>query len=261
MKKNIFIIALIIGLALNLYSSNNESRKERNFISAGNDEYNNENYLSAIENYKNALKVSPSSQVAEFNLASALVKQNTIKPDSTLLANAEKIFVGLKNSNSKSISQKSKFNLGNISFNKQDYRSSIDYFKSVLREDPSNEAARKNLRIAQLKLQEQQKNNKQENKEQEKEQEQNQDKQEDKKQEQKNKEQQEKQQEKQSQDKENKKDKQNQQSSSISADNAEKILKSIEEKEQQTLLRINELNKKAKERQHQAQGRVTDKPW
>lgn len=261
MKKNIFIIALIIGLALNLYSSNNESRKERNFISAGNDEYNNENYLSAIENYKNALKVCPLSQVAEFNLASALVKQNTIKQDSTMLADAEKIFVGLKNSNSKSISQKSKFNLGNISFNKQDYKSSIDYFKSVLREDPSNEAARKNLRIAQLKLQEQQQNKNQENKEQQKEQEQNQDKQEDKKQEQKNKEQEEKQQEKQSQDKENKKDKQNQQSSSISADNAEKILKSIEEKEQQTLLRINELNKKAKERQHQAQGRVTDKPW
>ena len=261
MKKNIFIIALIIGLALNLYSSNNESRKERNFISAGNDEYKNENYLSAIKNYKNALKVSPSSQVAEFNLASALVKQNTIKQDSTMLADAEKIFVGLKNSNSKSISQKSEFDLGNISFNKQDYKSSIDYFKSVLREDPSNEAARKNLRIAQLKLQEQQQNKNQENKEQQKEQEQNQDKQKDKKQEQKNKEQEEKQQEKQSQDKENKKDKQNQQSSSISADNAEKILKSIEEKEQQTLLRINELNKKAKERQHQAQGRVTDKPW
>lgn len=261
MKKYIFIIILLIGLALNLYSTNNESRKERNFISIGNDEYNNNNYLSAIENYKNALKVNPSSQIAEFNLASALVKQNIIKPDSTMMADAEKIFVGLKNSNSKSISQKSKFNLGNISFNKQDYKASIDYFKSVLREDPSNEEARKNLRIAQLKLQEQQKNNKQENKDQEKEQDQNKDKQEDQNNKQENKEKESEQQEKQSQEQENKQNQQNLQSSGISADNAEKILKSIEEKEQQTLQRINELNKKAKERQHEAKGRVSDKPW
>lgn len=244
-----FIIFIVIGFSA--FSSNTlDSRKERILIHSGNEEYYKGNYNGAIGYYNMALKENPTSQIAEFNLASALVSQGTYTGDSIMLGQSVDLFSKLEKSNSKSIKLKSKFDLGNIAFNNKDYKGSIEYYKAVLREDPSNDLARKYLRMAQLKLKNQP-SPKEEPKEDKKEESNN-----NKEQEKQNQNQQDQNQQDQNQ---QKKEQSNQnQSGNNRTDN---LLESIEKKEQQTLMKINARRNNAKRREHEARGVMTDKPW
>jgi tetratricopeptide (TPR) repeat protein len=47
-----------------------------NSIQKGNDAYRNNDYKAAVENYKDALQKDPTNNIARFNLANALQKQN-----------------------------------------------------------------------------------------------------------------------------------------------------------------------------------------
>ena len=117
--KHIFI-ALLLATPFFSYSNDGTTKKERNYITHGNEEYHNGNYQKAIQQYEEALKLNPSSQVAEFNLASALVnlpESNDI--ESKTLQKAVKIFTNLSVSSSTNIAQKSLFNLGHIAYNKK----------------------------------------------------------------------------------------------------------------------------------------------
>ena len=74
------------------------------------------------------------------------------------------------------------YNLGNLAYNQQQYAQSIELYKNALRQNPEDNQARENLRLAQLKKQDQDQNkdknkdNKKDNKEDKKEQNQNKDK-------------------------------------------------------------------------------------
>lgn len=146
------------------------------------------------------------------------------------------------------------FNLGHIAYNQKNYQQSIDFYKKVLRNDPRNDRARKYLRMAQLQLQ----NNNQDKKD-------NQDKEAEKE-----KSKEEEKQDKKEENKDNNKEEQDntQQKKNQPAPpqqlndaNAEKILKSIENKEQETLLRIKKRAIDAKRTDKEANGSFTDKPW
>ena len=50
------------------------------------------------------------------------------------------------------------YNLGNLAYNQQQYAQSIEMYKNALRENPEDNQARENLRLAQLKKQEQEQN-------------------------------------------------------------------------------------------------------
>ena len=68
------------------------------------------------------------------------------------------------------------YNLGNLAYNQQQYDQSIEMYKNALRQNPDDNQARENLRLAQLKKQDQEqnkdknKNDKKDNKEDKKEQ-------------------------------------------------------------------------------------------
>lgn len=251
----ITILTLVVA-SLSGVASESASKKERNFIVAGNEAYKEANYNKAVENYRKALTLNPSSETAQFNLASALMctaKNSDVNTEP--LKEASSIFTSLAKSSNKRIAQKSIFNLGHIAYNSKNYQASIELYKTVLRQDPDNDKARKYLRMAQLKLQQQQKDNKQQNneenqsdknKEENKEQEKQQPKEEPKEQNQNQNQQQQQQPE---------------QQQNINDANAAKILKSIENKEQETLMRLNQRSKNARQMQHDARGKVTDKPW
>lgn len=119
------------------------------------------------------------------------------------------------------------FNLGNIAFNSEDYGQAVEMYKSSLRVNPGDEKTRRNLRIAQKKLQ----NNQDQN--QDKDKDQDQDKDQDNKQDQ-NKDQQQDQQQNQQQDQ--------QQQPEINPQAAEQILNAMENKENQTRARVNKAN-------------------
>lgn len=265
-------ILIMLLSAINCYAEDTSTKKERNFIKDGNEKYESGNYSDAEVLYKKALEQNGMSDIANFNKASALMKQSgntpADSPNNPLLV-ADSIFNALsQSSNNTQIKESSFYNLGNIAFDKQDYQKSISMYKHALRINPNNDDARDNLRLAQLKLKEQQNNkdkNKDKNKDQDKQdnkdKQQNKDNQDQSKDNKQNEQKDEKNQDKQPQSPQQNQDKQQQkqQGQGISDANAEKILKTMENEENATRRKVN--MKKVKEAERNANRRQTTNQW
>lgn len=224
----------------------------RNFIKEGNQLYRSEKFADAEVKYRKALEIDPNNEYAQFNLASSLLKQSgNANPNEgkNPVEDAKTILQDLTTTGqNQSIKEKCYHNLGNLAFDQQQYAESISFYKKALRINPDNDRTRENLRIAQLKLQEQKKNQQnQEQNNQQQEQQQEQKKEEQKKEEQKQQQQQNKEEQQQNQ----------QQQSSMSDANAEKILKAMENEEAKTRRRV----EAQKAREQGSQRRNPEKPW
>lgn len=285
MKQIIFILFWFSLISIEISASGFEQNPEitakhvRQFINKGNQSYRNGNFAEAETSYKNALQEDPNSALAKFNLALALLKQQTANKaqSDTLRLMSRAYFQDVTGSSSadESIIEKSYYNLGNISFYEENYANSIEMYKEVLRRNPNNIAARQNLRVAQIKLKDQQNNQGKDNQDQKQEQEQNQQQQqqqqEQKEQNQNNNQSQQQEQNKkeeeqqqnsaannpQNQSKEQDKNKSGSSASKpqISVENADKILKAAAKQEEQT-------RKKVEMRQQENTARqIIGNPW
>lgn len=167
----IFYIILSCFVIISTYANDNNLNKNinnkhvRNYIKKGNEEYRQKHYGEAETYYKLALQDDPNSEIAQYNLALSLLKQNPIVEDSSsnsdenVDSNSDKksydplyLFEQISKSNNKNLAEKSLICLGNAYFNKKDYKASIDYYKRALRLNPDDVITRKNLRAAQLML-------------------------------------------------------------------------------------------------------------
>lgn len=177
MKLRFISSAIIVLLASVLFQINAEpqtTRKERNIFLAANEAFNDKDYQKAIELYNTVLEINPNNERAQYNLAVTMVKladeiggaggsnmqspDITSKSDSTSIRmkqNANEIFQSLYKSGAETKEQ-SIYNSGNIYFSQQDYPNSIEQYKKALRINPNNDNARHNLRVAQLRLKQQQ---------------------------------------------------------------------------------------------------------
>lgn len=250
-------------------------KKERNFIRSGNKLYKAKRYAEAEVEYRKALQVAPQSAIAQFNLATSLMRQGsaTAKGESkdNPMNEAQQILENIvKTTTSRDLRGKASYDLGNIAYAQQQWQQAIEHYKNALRCNPDDDHARDNLRLAQLKKQQQDqqnKNNKNQNKNQNQDQKdkdkQNQDKQN---------------QDKQNQDKQNQdqqdKDKQNQDQSQnqqnpadkrdgqprpgdMNKQNVEQVLKAMQDQERATQQRIN-----ARQAQQQRNERSrTNRKW
>ena len=73
-RNSIILILLLLLPAISIHGA--DTKQERNFIVEGNKLYSQKRYAEAETMYKKALTVSPTSEVARFNLASALIRQS-----------------------------------------------------------------------------------------------------------------------------------------------------------------------------------------
>lgn len=261
-----FLIILILLSAVNISGADNKEQKiqtlkeERNLINQGNELYNAKRFAEAEVAYRKALEANHNSEYALYNLATSLLRQSGTKDlnkGNNPLQEAQQILNDLVgNGKNNTIVEKASYNLGNIAFNNNNYQQSIEYYKNALRKNPSNDLARENLRLAQKKLEEQQ--NQQQN--QDKNQQENQDKNQQQQEKEKQKDQQNQQDQQQNQQQEQKKEEQKnepQQQNGISDNNAEKILKAMENEEAATRRRVEAQRKKV----GQANRRQPLKPW
>ena len=231
----------------------------RKFINKGNKSYRNGDYAEAETSFRDALQENPNSALAKFNLALTLLKQQTANSaqSDTLKLMSKSYFQNVAGSSTAdpSLREKSYYNLGNIAFGEEDYAGSIEMYKEVLRMNPENIAARQNLRVAQIKLKDQQ-SNQGKDKDQDQKQEQNKDQQQEQQQqqnEQKNQNQQQQQQEdkKENDQRNGAQNNSNQQPQEknknegvaagrpqISKENADKILKAAAKQEEQTRKKV-----------------------
>lgn len=232
------------------YKSN---KQERNFIAAGNKLYRDKRFAEAEVQYRKAIEANQASETAIFNLAASLIRQGgTNSPDAPnkTIQEAQQLLSALSSSaHDAHLAELAAYNLGNLAYNAEQYQPAIEHYKNALRRNPDNDKARQNLRLAQKKLQDQQNQDKNQDKDKDKDKEQQQDQNKDKNEDKNNQDQQQQQQQNQQQ--------QNKQQSGISDNNAEQILKAMENEEKATRARINaEKGKEAK-----ANRRQVSKPW
>lgn len=230
-----FVFLLAVGLVHTQYAvaAGGSVRKERRLIIKGNEYYSKKQYKLAAECYSNALKANSSSDVAEYNLGLTRLRLTSDKNDTTAIARQlrskgveamEKI--SRLGSSKPLLAAKAEYNLGNLEFESENYQGAIVRYKQALRLNPDDNAARRNLRIAQKKLQDQNKD--QNNKDQDRNKDQSREDQNQNKQNQdKNK------------DKEQNQDQNKTKDNEIDRQTANQILQAVENKESQTRARMN----------------------
>ena len=248
MKIKTLIYIFVSIFFMGFYShteAQNSTKKERNLITSGNKLYEAGKYKEALGKYQLAVKENPSSVSAQYNLGLSQIRLGSNPGDTTQTAKemlkngcAAMEKVATMGRDKPLLASRANYNLGNVAFNSEDYSKALQYYKQALRLNPDDDNARRNLRITQLKLQNQ--NQDQDNKDQDKEDEK--DKNED-------------QQKEQNQQDQNKDQQPPQQQPSqpqpqeINPQTAEQILNAMENKENQTRARVaNEQGEKARAR-------------
>lgn len=249
-----------------------DERRSRNFTIEGNKAFRDENYAAAEVAYRKAIDQNNNNDVAKFNLAAALLRQRSTAD--TEAAEAYSLLNQIAHSelSDDALVEKSFYNLGNLAFNKQQYAESIEHYKNALRRNPDNDKARENLYIAQKMLEQQQNQdqNKDQNQDQNQDKDQNQDQKQDQNKDQ-NKDQNQDQNKDQDKDKDQNQDQQQQQQQDkkdqpqqqkpgqISPENAQQILKAMENAENATRARIEKQN--AEKSKANASRRPVANPW
>ncbi|MDO4336449.1 MAG: tetratricopeptide repeat protein, partial [Bacteroidales bacterium] len=173
-KVRYFVLPLV-GLLMAVFAfdaSASTNRKERRMVSQGNELFKGGHYLEAGEKYQQALKIEPGSKEALYNLGLTYIRRASAAQSDSLRSQ----LVGAGAQAMQTVAQAVKekpmlaadalFNLGNIAFNSEDYGQAVEMYKSSLRVNPDDEKTRRNLRIAQKKLQNNQDQNQDKDKDQ-----------------------------------------------------------------------------------------------
>lgn len=207
------------------------TRAERRLVTKGNKLYTERKFVEAESVYQEALRENPQSTSARYNLGLSQLRQVKNLKDST--PKTQKLIEGARQNFTEAarqakerpgIAAKANYNLGNMEFNMEQYQKAIDYYKQSLRIDPNDDNARRNLRIAQKKLQQQNKDKNQQKQDQ---------------QDQKDKQDQKDQQKQQQQQQQPQDQKQQPQEQKINEQTAQRILQAMDSKENQTRARVN----------------------
>lgn len=252
MNRLLILLLLTLTAALPAYTKGQTTRTERKCILQGNDLYRQQKYGEAIKSYEAALKDNPSSAEASYNIGLAYLQLAAGKNvdeknrEKYMKEGIERMDAATKHSATKpALASRANYNLGNIAFNKQEYEQAMQLYKQALRLNPNDEDARRNLRITQLKMQQNQQNK-----------DQNKDKDKDKD---KNKDQNKDQNKNQNQDKNDKQNKQQQNQERMNPDAAKQILQAVENKENMTRNRM--INAGNNGKQNAARSRHNGKNW
>ena len=214
------------------------TKRERNYMKEGKSLFDKQRYAEAEVNFKKALGENPDNARAQFNLASSYLKQrgeDLANKGDSLIRQADQILAQTAGNPDIELAQQSFYDRGNIAYKGEDYGAAIEMYKNALRRNPEDNQARENLRLAQLKKQ-QQDQNKDDKQDQNQDQNQNQD--------------------QQNQDKQQQQ--QQEQQGGLSEQSAAQILKAMDAKESATRMKVEQM-KQSQEKQ--SRQRQTGKPW
>lgn len=242
--KRIILYALLaltafVSPSAQAFAAGESTKQERNAITEGNKLYNRGRYRAAMQKYEEALRENGNSAVARYNLGLSQIRIGSNPSDTTqaakdMVAKGSQALeqVAKMGSTKPALAAKANYNLGNVAFNSEDYKNALTYYKQALRLDPSDESARRNLRITQLKIQNQDDNK--DNKDDKKDQ----DQQDQNKDQQQNQNQNQDQNQQQNQDKQDQQQQQQPQPQDLNQQTADQILQAMENKENQTRARV-----------------------
>lgn len=230
MNRDFMIRNRYIGLALMLLMSVSAfaQKAERDYIRKGNRAFKDSVFVDAEVDYRKALDANPSSTIARFNLGNTLLWQNKAQEAMNEFADAARI--------EKDKGRKAQIfhNMGVIFHTTKEYEKAIEMYKEALRNNPSDDETRYNLALAQKMLKDQQQNQQDQNQDQQQQQQQ-------------------QQQEQQQQDQQQQQQQPEQKQDEMSKENAEQLLNSVMQDEQNTQDKV--------KKQQVIQGSRLEKDW
>lgn len=118
----------------------------------GNQKFESKDYDGASSKFMEAIKTDEKDFMAHYNLGNALYKSKKFEEAKAEYDKAQKLSQTLPDKTA------ALYNLGNTYMQMNKPEKAADYYKQALKQDPYNEAARKNYGIAKLKEKEQQQN-------------------------------------------------------------------------------------------------------
>ena len=215
------------------------AQTDKSLIRQGNNDFKKGNFSEAEVKYRKSLEKEYNTK-AEFNLGDALYKQNNFEEAAKAFNNVTERKIA------SDVEANSYYNLGNSLMAQEKYAEAFDAYKKSLKLNPEDEDARYNLEYARWKMikQQQQQNQQQQ-----------QDKQDQQQDKQQQDQQQQDQQQQQQQDQQQQEQQEQQQQQQMSKEDAERMLKALENQEKDTMEELND--KKAA----QMQKRKIEKDW
>lgn len=228
MKTIRLILTVCILSCVAFHAASATTREERSHVAQGNALYGKGDYAGAKAEYEAALKINNGNLTARYNYALSRIRLAAAKDKPE---NAAQMFkdamsdlstVVAASAENPSLAAKAAYNMGNIAFNQQDYQSAAAHYKDALRLNPDHEKSRRNLRITQKKMQQNQNQDQNQNKDQNKDKDKNKDQ---------NKNQDQNKDQDKNQDRQNDRDK-------IDRQSADRILNAVENKENSTRSRM-----------------------
>lgn len=151
--KSPLIISLLVCSAGHLLAQNSE-------VAKGNEEYEKKRYRNAESLYREAVKKDPKQYPGNYNLGSALYRQDKFEEAAQQYLNSSVA------ENNPEKQAKAYYNMGNALLKAEKYQESVEAYKKALRINPNDEDARYNLSYAMQKLKQQQQQQQQQNKDQ-----------------------------------------------------------------------------------------------
>jgi Ca-activated chloride channel family protein len=154
MNTKIIFLSFLIAFAFSNVIFGQENY--RTLVYEGNQKFNGKDYDGASSKYMEAVKTNEKDFTAHYNLGNALYKSKKYEEAQAEFDKAQKLSQTLPDKTA------ALHNLGNTYMQMNQPEKAADYYKQALKQNPYNEATRKNYEIAKLKEKEkqQQKNDK-----------------------------------------------------------------------------------------------------
>lgn len=151
MNTKILFLSFIIAFSFSgiLFGQENY----RTLVHEGNQKFDGKNYDGASSKYMEAIKTNEKDFTAHYNLGNALYKNKKYEEAKAEFDKAQKLSQTLPDKTA------ALHNLGNTYMQMNQPEKAADYYKQALKQNPYNEATRKNYEIAKLKEKEKQQKN------------------------------------------------------------------------------------------------------
>ncbi len=119
-----------------------ELKEVQGFLSQGNEEIAEDNFVEAEVNYRKAIAINPSEEIGKYNLGNAYY--NEAKNEEAMRRYAQAAVIA----KSKPDKHKAFHNLGNTFMNAKKYQEAVEAYKDALRNNTTDEETRYNLALA-----------------------------------------------------------------------------------------------------------------